>query len=77
MEEFFIMLYKSFALLAITVASISALPHEITKRDKFVHNKNGKLRLTCKLTCVLIGCIQNAYRKISLGSNNRARRHSD
>ena len=42
------MLYQSLALLAVTLASVSAFPTQIAKRD-FVHDANGNIKLTCKL----------------------------
>lgn len=47
------MLYQSFALLAVTLASVSALPTEIARRD-FVQDAKGNLRLTCKLDYTVI-----------------------
>ena len=45
--------YQSFVLLTVAVASVSAYPKNLVKREEWVNDENGNLWLTCKLDCAI------------------------
>lgn len=47
------MRYQSLALLTVAVACVSAYPNKLAKREDYVYDRNGNLRLTCKLDCAI------------------------
>lgn len=44
---------QSLVLLVVAVASVSAYPNNLVKREDYVYDKNGNLKLTCKLDCAI------------------------
>lgn len=70
------MFYKSFALLAIIFAFVTAVRVDIAKRDDFINDEDGILKLICKLKCVIIKKNKKTNLKASLGPNDQDRHDS-
>ena len=60
------MRYQSFALFIVTVASVSAFPTQIGKRD-FVNDAHGNIKVTCKISSAVIWRDRISKPKASLG----------
>lgn len=52
------MRYRSLALVAVAVAFVSAYPNKLAKREDYVHDKDGNLRLTCKSDCAIADSVE-------------------